>query len=435
MISSSVVFYAILVALFVIGACVGRVLNICVIRFPQVSFISVREQFSTLRKRPWTICLVSECAPKGVASWPIVGWLIGMRRCGTCKRRIQAPFFVIEVITATLFVWVYRCEIPFGPNASLLDSGLYSAEGPAGPEMIQGMMPTTLWLHLRYVLHMAMICGLIVATEIDRRIRSIPDGASVPIMYLAICWHFVFPQSYLVPIWFQDVSFMKSLQPVMPELLQPLFVSFDTSGFVNNWPFLHGLLVGTVGACVGAGIVAVVRVVGNMVLKVEAMGKGDVILMGMIGAVIGWQPVVTVFMLAPILAIAFSIINWIIWNDKWVPYGPFLSAAAVLLLMTWPVSWPYAKRFFDLGPMLIAMALAMVVLLAVSLQLVQFLKKLFGLRTDFDVLEEEVWSSADQIQYENSERPDDQTGQWPRDVWEGRRAGQGLGHSHRWRGR
>ena len=80
------------------------------------------------------------------------------------------------------------------------------------------------------------------------------------------------------------------------------------------------------------------------------------------------------------------------------------------------------------------MALAMVVLLAVSLQLVQLLKKLFGLRTDFDQFEESVWGSADQLHYESNERPDEQTGQWPRDAWEGRRAGRGLGHNHRWRG-
>jgi len=65
---------------------------------------------------------------------------------------------------------------------------------------------------------------------------------------------------------------------------------------------------------------------------------------------------------------------------------------------------------------------------------VQIVKRLFGFSTGTDDDPGEGgWSSADHLSYYNSERPDDQTGQWTRPLWPGGRAGQGTSHYHQWR--
>ena len=55
------------------------------------------------------------------------------------------------------------------------------------------------------------------------------------------------------------------------------------------------LLTALVGLVAGGGIVWVVRLIGAVALRREAMGFGDVTLMAMVGAFVGWQASLIVF--------------------------------------------------------------------------------------------------------------------------------------------
>lgn len=433
----------VLTGLVICGAFIGRFLNVCIAQFPQHDLL--RDQLKAVLP-PWSAC--ARCGAKG--TWtgliPIVGWLLERRRCAACRALISIRWPVIEGVTGVLFAVVYWCEIgcaigreiPVGATASIFSGGLTSSEGPRGPEVISTLWSPVVWLHLRYAFHMLMICGLVVATEIDRRLRIIPDGCTVPIMLLAVPLSFVFGQLYIVPVWFQDTSVVRTLRDMgLPEFIQPLLVPWDPTAFIQASPHWHGLLVSVLGLLAGAGSVWIVRQIGFLTLKQEAMGFGDVVLMAMVGSVIGWQPVLAVFVVgAPLLALVFALSNWILRGENEIPYGPFLSGATILLLLTWPYSWPFAKRFFDMGPLLFVLGFVAVVSLAASLSVVHLVKKLLGLPTGEDEWDDHGnggWSSADHLTYYNAERPDEQTGQWKRDQWPGARAGRGLKTSHDWR--
>lgn len=408
-----------------IGAFTGRFLNICIERFPKYDLIA--DQLKSLFM-PWRVCVCCSTAPTFQERLPLIRWFTGNHRCHACDRILPHSIPVVEAITALLFVLVYWREIPLG---TLLSSdGLTSSEGP---EIITSLWAPMVCLHLRYAFHMLMICGLIVATEIDRRFRIIPDGSTVPVMILAVIGSWVFGQLFTVPIWFQDPSTVRTLQPLMPEFVKPLFVPWDPTDFVMSFPRLHGLLVSIAGMIVGAGAVWTVRQVGFVALRQEAMGFGDVVLMAMVGSVIGWQPVLAVFVVgAPVLAVFVALANWILHGDNEIPYGPFLSGATVLLILTWPYSWPFAKRFLDMGPLLVPMGVGAVCSLAAMLYLVRIMKQLLGFPIDAPY-DDGGWSSADHLSYYNGERPDEQTGLWPTEQWPGARSGRGLRHDHNWR--
>lgn len=417
----------VLTLLGLIGAFVGHFLNICIERFPHHDHL--RDQWKSVLSNH-TVCRRCSARPSFVERLPVIGWLLGGRRCHACGSLLPVELPVVEFSTALLFVLVYWLEVPVGADARITDTRLSSHEGPPGPE-VAALWAPVVWFHARYALHMLMICGLIVATGIDRRHRIIPDGCTLPIIVIAVTAHTVFGQLFIVPIWFQDASMMKQLNPVMPEMIRPLFVPWQSTEFVQEYTRLHALAVSLAGIVVGAGAVWMVRVIGALVLKQEAMGLGDVILMAMIGSVVGWQPVLAVFIFAPVLAISVAIVNWIANKDKHIPYGPFLSAAMILLLVTWRTAWPFAKRFFDMGPFFILMLLFMLVFLAAALQLIQLIKRVMGWN-DRDADEDE-WPSADQLLYLSQERPDEQTGQWPTVQWPGSRSGRGLAGQHSWR--
>jgi leader peptidase (prepilin peptidase)/N-methyltransferase len=62
--------------------------------------------------------------------------------------------------------------------------------------------------------------------------------------------------------------------------------------------------------------------------ETESMGGGDVKLLAMIGAFMGWQKAVLTFFLAPFFGVVIGIINLVAKKDHTIPYGPFLSLAA-----------------------------------------------------------------------------------------------------------
>jgi leader peptidase (prepilin peptidase)/N-methyltransferase len=66
--------------------------------------------------------------------------------------------------------------------------------------------------------------------------------------------------------------------------------------------------------------------------ETESMGGGDVKLMGMIGAFLGWQTALLTFFIAPFLGVVIGVANLLIKKEHTIPYGPFLSLAALIAL-------------------------------------------------------------------------------------------------------
>ncbi len=94
-------------------------------------------------------------------------------------------------------------------------------------------------------------------------------------------------------------------------------------------PFPGGLSMGQslLGAAVGFGMLWVVARVGTWVFKKEAMGGGDLKMMGMVGAFLGVPGVLlTLFLGALLGSLVFGPIAWK--TGKLVPFGIFLALGA-----------------------------------------------------------------------------------------------------------
>jgi leader peptidase (prepilin peptidase)/N-methyltransferase len=95
---------------------------------------------------------------------------------------------------------------------------------------------------------------------------------------------------------------------------------------LSGGPTLVGSLVG---GLVGGGVLWIVAVVGTWALRREAMGGGDIKLMAMIGAFLGWKgALLTIFLGALVGTLVFVPIAWK--TDKLVPFGLFLALGAAL---------------------------------------------------------------------------------------------------------
>ena len=106
----------------------------------------------------------------------------------------------------------------------------------------------------------------------------------------------------------------------------------------DQYPFA-GPFTAVIGACTGAGAIAIVGWLGEAALKKEAMGFGDVTLMAFIGAALGPElALLTVFVGAAIGAVVFVAVVLPVAKLRrtelpQVPFGVFLAPAAMVTLL------------------------------------------------------------------------------------------------------
>ena len=327
--------------------------------------------------------------------------------------------------------------IPAGPEANLMGSGIFSSlwSEALPPATAASYFTPTIWLHFWYLYLLVMIESLIVATFIDLDWQLIPDGCTLPAMGVGILGGWMLQRAYLVPVWFQDSSILDVWAEVLPLWMEPWLQGASIPDWIRQdsaWP---GLITSLVGWAVGGGLIWGVRLIGAWVLKREAMGFGDVILMAMIGSFMGWQATVIIFFLAPLCGAGVALFQRILHGESAIPYGPYLARGAVVLLFGWQSIWPQMQDFFAMGVLVPLMGVVMFSLMALILQLIQVGKMLLGIS-----LEEETpsgqWTTADQLHYFEGETVDTRQGEWkpdPNNSWPGTESGRGRLFEEQWR--
>lgn len=128
---------------------------------------------------------------------------------------------------------------------------------------------------------------------------------------------------------------------------ESLFVAFPLVGMIIGWqlvgetfqvsPTLATLGAVLMGYLIGGGLIWLTRIGGTILFGKEAMGLGDVHLLAAIGAVLGWKATVMVFFMAPFFGLAAALVTIGISAIKKrevqaIPYGPYLAAAALLVM-------------------------------------------------------------------------------------------------------
>jgi hypothetical protein len=103
-------------------------------------------------------------------------------------------------------------------------------------------------------------------------------------------------------------------------------------------PSLHILGGVLMGFLVGGAIVWFTRIGGTLAFGKEAMGLGDVHLLAAVGAVLGPLDAVLAFFIAPFMGLTMVLVTSLLsrlrdGRVRVIPYGPYLAAAAVVLMV------------------------------------------------------------------------------------------------------
>ena len=108
-----------------------------------------------------------------------------------------------------------------------------------------------------------------------------------------------------------------------------------------HWASLNNAIWGMTG---GLLVVWGVRVVAKFALQREAMGFGDVTLLAMIGAFLGWQAALLTFVLAPFAGLLLTVAQFISTRKSDLAFGPYLSLSAIIVILGWPIIWTQYAR-------------------------------------------------------------------------------------------
>jgi len=114
-------------------------------------------------------------------------------------------------------------------------------------------------------------------------------------------------------------------------------------------PALHGQVVAregfayaVLGLAVGSGLLWLVALAGKWIFKKDAMGFGDVKLLGALGALLGWQAVLFCIVVSSFIGSFVGIGLVAAGRREWqsrIPYGPFIALAAGVWILGGADAW------------------------------------------------------------------------------------------------
>ena len=144
---------------------------------------------------------------------------------------------------------------------------------------------------LSYLFYFAFVAALIVITVIDLYHQIIPDAISLPGIGVGLLASLIIPQ----------ITFSNSL----------------------------------IGILLGGGSLFIVATFYQWLFKREGMGGGDIKLLAMIGAFLGWKAVILTILLSSLIGSMTGILMMVVKGKDFkyaIPFGPFLSLGAVISL-------------------------------------------------------------------------------------------------------
>lgn len=126
------------------------------------------------------------------------------------------------------------------------------------------------------------------------------------------------------------ISFIDLDHQIIPDILSlpgiPIF--FLLAVFVVKVPWMEA----AIGLLIGGGVLFAIAFLYEFITKREGMGGGDIKLLGMIGGFLGWKSLIFILLVSSVLGAIVGISVMVIKKQDMkyaVPFGPFLSAAAV----------------------------------------------------------------------------------------------------------
>ena len=143
-------------------------------------------------------------------------------------------------------------------------------------------------------------------------------------------------------------------EQIIPNRLNLLMFEIGLAfAFLQGFSNINIALNMFVGMIVGAGIFLAITLIGGLIAGKEAMGMGDVKLMGALGLYFGFQNIVVISVMAFLIGAVASIIYMVV-NRKnantYIPFGPFIVISSLItIFVPFNILFYVLMKIFTLG--------------------------------------------------------------------------------------
>lgn len=157
------------------------------------------------------------------------------------------------------------------------------------------------------------------------------------VMALLVYWKFGLTLKFLAAFIFVSalilITFIDIDHQIIPDVitLPGIPICFCMAIFIMKLSFMEALL----GVLIGGGSLYLIALIYELVTKREGMGGGDIKLLALLGAFLGWKSLLFILLVSSLVGAVFGISVMMIKGSDMkyvVPFGPFLSFAAVAYL-------------------------------------------------------------------------------------------------------
>ena len=265
---------------FLLGACIGSFLNVCIYRIPLDQSVV----------RPGSHCMSCGHAIPWWQNIPILSYFLLRGKCHFCKAPFSCRYAFVELLVAALFVLPLLALPPESVSVDFAGAaGIVHSQRP--PVLGMARLATPAMIPVLWV----FVSGLVIATFVDFDHYIIPDSVSLGGIVAGLVFSCLVPEMHAQ----------------------------------SNW--LGGLKSSAIGAVAGSGILLAVAWLGRLAFRKEAMGLGDVKFLGAIGAFLGWKAVCFTLIAASFVGALVGIVLIAIGKGKLgsrIPFGPYLALGA-----------------------------------------------------------------------------------------------------------
>ena len=262
---------------FSFGACIASFLNVVAWRVPRGESIV----------SPPSHCPKCRAPIRWYQNIPILSWLALRGRCANCRSPISPRYIVVETIGGCLFL------------AAFLQ--LRTADF-SSPLVVARLAVSWTWIAL-----------MIVGSSIDFYYKLLPDFVTVGGMVLGFAFHGAI-----------SLALFLTRRPELPERLV-------------DYP----IVLSVAGLCFGFGLLWLVRYFGSKAFGREAMGMGDVFLMGAVGALFGPVAVIVTLILSSVFGSVVGVAMIALSKTRFgrfleIPYGPYICLGCLVWMFYGP---------------------------------------------------------------------------------------------------
>ncbi len=140
--------------------------------------------------------------------------------------------------------------------------------------------------------------------------------------------------SVLIIISISDVKYFIIPDEVLIVGTLLIIVELIANVFINNISVFNGLVMPILNGLGAFAILYLFKALGDLIFKTESLGGGDIKLLFFIGLVLGFDMSIVTIFIASFIALPLSIVSLIKNNNNILPFGPYLSVAATIIMLT-----------------------------------------------------------------------------------------------------